>query len=529
MRTSHSSQKPKTPSHAKSLKCLARWASLAFGLLGVLAFAPETTRAVWQAQVDARVLADTASGATGNFLIVLQAQTATRTLVTPNTDRAQQGRIVFDALRANAATTQASVRAHLDALGAPYRVFYVANVIAASGNRAVVNALAARNDVLAIESDRAFRVPLEENLARTRNAPSGVEWGVSRIHAPALWNLGFTGQGIVYANADTGVQWDHPALRPHYRGWNGVSANHNLAWWDAIHSDVNGNHANACGFSLSAPCDDHGHGTHTTGTSIGDDGAGNQIGVAPGAQWIACRNMDEGWGTPSTYIECLEFFLAPWDLNRLNADPSRRPDVVGNSYVCPPVEGCAPLSLQTAVDNLRAAGVFMAISAGNEGSNCATVQNPPAIYDSAITVGATDAEDAIAGFSSRGPVAVDGSNRRKPDLVAPGVSVRSAYPGNGYTTLSGTSMAAPHVAGAVALLWSAFPTLRRNVNVTESILTQSAMPLVTAQTCGGDAANQFPNHVYGSGRLDVLAAYRRFAEIGLPPYNFHLPATQKSQ
>jgi serine protease AprX len=133
---------------------------------------------------------------------------------------------------------------------------------------------------------------------------------------------------------------------------------HNYNWWDAIHSDLSGNGSNPCGYSVAAPCDDHGHGTHTTGTGIGDDGAGNQIGVAPGARWIACRNMEEGWGSPSTYLECFDFFLAPWDLNQQNPDVNQRPDVVGNSYTCPPAEGCAANTLLAAMDNLRAAGIF---------------------------------------------------------------------------------------------------------------------------------------------------------------------------
>ena len=129
-------------------------------------------------------------------------------------------------------------------------------------------------------------------------APQGVEWNVQKIGAPAVWALGFTGQGLVYANADSGVTWDVPALQSHYRGWDGTAANHNYNWWDAVHSDVSGNGSTPCGFDSKVPCDDDTftsitHGTHTMGTAVGDDGAGNQIGVAPGAKWIGCRNQDE--------------------------------------------------------------------------------------------------------------------------------------------------------------------------------------------------------------------------------------------
>ncbi len=472
------------------------------------------------ARVDPRVLADTAEGATARFIVVLKAQPNVRALAAAEPNRAARGRIVYDALRRAVQATQPALRAQLDALGARYRAFTVVNAFVVEGDRAVVDALAARADVLAIEADRAFRV----NLPRAENAPTapnGIEWNISKINAPAVWALGYTGQGIVYANADTGVQWTHPALQARYRGWNGA-ANHNFNWWDAIHFDLNGNGTNPCGYSVAAPCDDHGHGTHTTGTGIGDDGAGNQIGVAPGARWIACRNMEEGWGSPSTYLECFDFFLAPWDLNRQNADPDKRPDVVGNSYACTPAEGCTANTLLAAMDNLRAAGVFMAVAAGNSGPSCATINEPPAIYDSAITVGATDSSDAIASFSSRGPVTVDGSNRRKPDVVAPGVGVRSSRPTNSYAYSSGTSMATPHVAGAVALLWSAFPGLRRNVDLSESVLAVTATRLPITQLCGDDGAGQYPNNVQGYGRIDVRAAYDYYARIALP-YVYYFP------
>ncbi len=259
------------------------------------------------------------------------------------------------------------------------------------------------------------------------------------------------------------------------------------------------------------------------GTGVGDDGTGNQIGVAPGAKWIGCRNMDAGTGRPSTYIECMQFFLAPTDLSGNNPDPNKRPDAVGNSYVCPTSELCTATSLLTAMDNLRAAGIFMAASAGNAGSACSTVSDPPALYDSAISVGATGFQsNNIASYSSRGRVTADGSGRAKPDLVAPGSSVRSSYPTNTYATLSGTSMASPHVAGAAALLWSAFPNLRGNVDHTEFILEQTALHLTTTQGCGGDTASQVPNNVYGYGRIDVLAAYN-YALAELPPTPTNTP------
>ncbi len=467
------------------------------------------------ARVDPRVLEDTTDGRIGHFLVILNRQADMESLDVHRLDRETQGRAIFDTLRQTAAATQPAVRAQLDRFGAKYRPYWIVNLIAVEGNRALVEALAARADVKAIESDRTFRVPLEKPEALAPAAPAGIEWNITKINAPTLWAMGYTGQNRVYANADTGVQWNHPALKSHYRGWNGTTADHNYNWWDAIHHDISGNETNPCGFNSLAPCDDHGHGTHTMGTGVGDDGAENQIGVAPGAKWIACRNMDEGVGRPSTYIECMQFFMAPTDLAGNNPDPDRRPDAVGNSYSCPPSELCSANSLQAAMNNLRAAGVFMSVSAGNAGPACSTISDPPGLEDPAITVGATTSSDSIASFSSRGPVTVDGSQRRKPDLVAPGVNVRSSYPQNSYKDSSGTSMASPHVAGAAVLLWSAFPQLRRDVDHTERILEQSALHLTTTQGCGGDTATQVPNNVFGYGRLDVLAAYN-YAQTTLP-------------
>jgi len=207
----------------------------------------------------------------------------------------------------------------------------------------------------------------------------------------------------------------------------------------------------------------------------------------------------------------MQFVLAPTDLNGNNPDPDRGADVVGNSYTCPPDEFCAPNSLHAMLENMRAAGVFMAVAAGNDGPNCSTIGDPPALDSAAVTIGVSDNSDLMADFSSRGPVLVDGSNRRKPDLVAPGVGVRSSVP-NGYGNLSGTSMAAPHAAGAVALLWCAFPYIRGNVEYTQSILQQTAVHLATGQTCGTN--NGIPNNVFGYGRIDLLAAYNA---VNRPP------------
>jgi subtilisin family serine protease len=326
---------------------------------------------------------------------------------------------------------------------------------------------------------------------------TGIEWNVQKVKAPDVWALGFHGEGLVVAGADTGVQWDHPALKNQYRGWNGQQANHDYNWHDATpdHSPT--------------PIDPHGHGTFTVSEMVGDDGHGNQVGVAPGAKWIACRNMDAaGNGTPAQYTECFQFLIAPYPISGGQGDPSKAPDSVNNSWTCPPSEGCSTFTLQSIVDAVRAAGIFNVMAASNYGPACSTIQEPPAIYASAIDVGALDSGNNIAGFSSRGPVVADGSNRTKPDLSAPGVNIRGAASGGGYTSgWSGTSMAAPHVAGGLALLWQAKPNLDGNIDATELKMEQTAQHLIDVQASGYCRGPSFlKDNTFGYGLLNLLRA-----------------------
>jgi uncharacterized repeat protein (TIGR01451 family) len=485
-----------------------------FGLAGLILLA-------WIATTHAAVPADptnvalqvweaTADGGEAEFLLILEEQAdLSGAAALPN--REARLRYVYDRLRETARHSQASLRTELDAASVTYRSFYIVNAMAAKGDRALIERLAARSDVARIAANPSVRQPLPESTpGELDRAPATVEWGVERVNADDVWSLGYTGTGIVVAGQDTGYDWDHPALINQYRGYNGVTATHDYNWHDAIHSG-----GSSCGADSPEPCDDHGHGTHTMGTMVGDDGGSNQIGVAPGARWIGCRNMNQGVGTPATYIECFEFFLAPYPVGGdpvTDGDPAEAPHVINNSWVCPPSEGCDDLAtielMQATVENVRAAGIVVVASAGNEGSNCNTVMYPPAIYDAAFSVGATDSNDNIAGFSSRGPVTVDSSNRRKPDVSAPGVGVRSSRRDGGYTSMQGTSMAGPHVAGTVALLWSAAPCLIGDVDGTEWIVAHTARPRTTTQTCGGDSPGDVPNNVYGWGIVDALAAVK---------------------
>ena len=475
------------------------------------------------------VLAATEDGAATSFLVVMaeQADVSRAASLPTKTDK---GAFVYETLRQTALRGQAKLRAELGRAGIPYRSFYVVNMLEVTGDRELVLKLAARSDVARIEanpqiSNLQFPISNLQSPIPDTQSPLTIEWNIQQVNAPAVWVMGYTGQGVVVAGQDTGYQWDHPALKPHYRGWNGVTAAHDYNWHDAIHTTA----FSPCPNDSPAPCDAHGHGTHTMGTMVGDDGAGNQVGMAPGAKWIGCRDMDnQGNGTPASYTECFEFFLAPYPYGGsaiTQGVPSLAPAVIGNSWSCPPSEGCDTQTLKMVVDNVRAAGIEVVAAAQNAGPSCSTIRDPIGIYDSAFTVGATDSSDTVAGFSSRGPVISDGSGRRKPDISAPGVSVRSTYPTNSWGYLSGTSMATPHVVGLFALIWSAAPELMGHLSATENIITSTAIHLTTAQGCGDDTPTSVPNNVYGWGRIDALAAIQT---LGLPVLQLAASASSSS-
>ncbi len=458
-----------------------------------------------QSKLSPWVIENTANGEEAEFLVVLGDQ-ADLSLAESFQTKEEKGRFVFATLRAKAETTQSPLLEWLKERGVEHRAFYIVNAIWVKGTRDIAMELASRSDVVRVEGNPQLRgitpIPNEvindESLTASQQA---VEPGVAYIHAPEIWAMGFTGQGIVIGGQDTGVRWDHTVLQNRYRGWDGSNANHDYNWHDSIHSG-----GGDCGSNSKAPCDDDNHGTHTLGSAVGSDGGSNQTGVAPGAKFIACRNMDRGNGTPATYLECFQFFLAPYPVNGApdQGDPSKAPDITTNSWGCPPSEGCSPNTLKVAVEAQRAAGIMTVVAAGNSGSSCSTVVDPPAFYDASYSVGAFSAATGnIASFSSRGPVSIDGSSRIKPDIAAPGVGVRSASRNGAYSILSGTSMATPHVAGAIALLWSAFPELRGQIEITENILNESAAR-VEVSDCNSSG---FPNNVFGFGRLDMKAAF----------------------
>lgn len=451
-------------------------------------------------KIDPWLLEKALDGEALEYLVVLSAQAHLEAL---RGMRSRRGKLTaaHESLREMAGATQKPLIKFLEEHDVEYRSFWIANALWVRSDADLMQQLAQRKDVRSIDANResAMQGPVSKQQAV---AAKTIEWNIALIGAPDVWALGFTGEGAVIGGQDTGYDWDHPALKNSYRGWNGGNANHNYNWHDSIHVN-NGQ----CNGDSASPCDDDSHGTHTMGTMVGDDGGANQTGVAPGAKWIGCRNMNMGAGTPASYMECFQWFLAPTDLNDQNPDVGKAPHVINNSWGCPGFEGCdAPDALLVTVRNTRAAGIVVVVSAGNSGSFCGTVFDPPAIYAESFSVGATTSADVIAGFSSRGPVTRDGSNRLKPDISAPGVGVRSSVPDVGYAVFQGTSMAGPHVVGLVALLISAEPSLAGNPDAIEAIIRDTAVPLTTTQDCGGVFGTEVPNNTFGYGRIDALAA-----------------------
>jgi subtilisin family serine protease len=490
-------------------------ASLVLAVAAVAAAVAHGDSSSWADKVDSSVLEAAALGQV-EFLVLLEEQ-ADLSGAAALATKEEKGRYVFERLTRVAGASQAPVVAELDRLGAKHQEFWIVNTIWATGGLDVVQAIAALPEV-----DHVYAVGkggLDRPVPGGTESASVVEAvgpSINHVGANQVWALGYTGQGVTVAGADTGVRWTHNVLKAKYRGWNAETqtATHDYNWFDGAHASV----PTDCPVNSPAPCDDHGHGSHTVGTIVGDDGLGNQVGMAPGAKWIACKNMTEGFGVVPTYLECMQWLLAPTKLDRSAPDPSKAPHVVNNSWGC--VEVCPPPILKAQVEASRAAGIVYVVSAGNEGSSCSTIAFPLAIYKPSFTVGATNAtNDLIASFSSRGPVLTDVGElpHMKPNISAPGVGIRSATrtSDSAFANMSGTSMAGPHVAGLVALIISAKPSLAGNVDRIEDIIEQTAVPR-SAGGCPVGAPATVPNNIYGWGRINALAAVQE-ATRNSPP------------
>jgi len=399
-------------------------------------------------------------------------------------DRLTRREAIVSRLQSVAHDSQRKVRAFLENARqehrvAAYKPLWIVNAIAVEAKKEVFWELAAHPDVAVILEDHLHYLPKGElrpwmpgDVAQL----DGVQWNVARVQADRVWEaLGVTGQGVVVANMDSGVDWQHPGLMTRYRGYVGKP-------W-AIHE---GNWYCATSEGYTYPGDGLGHGTHTMGIMVGQTG----IGVAPGAQWIAAKVFNnQGVAYDSWIHDGFQWILAPGGV------PSQAPDVVSNSWGN---EISTSEEFLPDVQALRAAGIFAVFAAGNDGPESGSVHSP-ASYRESFAVGATDNQDLIALFSGRG---LSPWGEVKPEVSAPGVGVLSTIPGGAVGVESGTSMAAPHVAGLIALMLEANPTLASEE--IESILTQAALPL-------GDG---HPNNTYGWGLVDAYAAVTRAGSFG---------------
>jgi subtilisin family serine protease len=459
----------------------------------------------------------------GNRLFVILKDQADVSAAATMTDYDARRTFVYATLVDHAEVTQADLRSLLDGLRLTYTPYYLVNGLEVRGGWGMRLLLSLHPAV-----DRVLPSPVLRPLPAgpppvlgAQPEAEGPTWNQEMVRAPEVWETyGVRGAGIVIGQSDSGVEWTHVELRDSYRGaQNGGAVQHDYHWLDPWFGD-------------REPTDDNGHGTHTLGLANG-----NRLGVAPEATWIGCKNLGRNLANPALYLDCMQFMLAPYPLDGdpfADGDPLRAAHVLNNSWGCPTdAEGCDLDAVRPAVEALRAAGIFVVVSAGNDGPACASLDTPPAIYDAAFSVGAVDANGRVALFSSMGPVEVDGSGRIKPDIVAPGSGVTAAYPGNAYYTGSGTSQAGPHVAGVVALLWSANPALIGDIDRTEEILRASAAPYrpeagapdMLAELEGrllslgkeGDCRQEVdthavPNAVSGYGVVDAFAAVQMALE-----------------
>jgi subtilisin family serine protease len=437
------------------------------------------------AKIDKAVTDDLTQSGTATFFAVLNSEANLSSVSSTGRAGSQRTADVFNAKVAHADRTQAGLRDLLTARGVQFTPFWIVNTIEVTGDAALANEIAARPEVKQILPNRTH--PLEQPTPAEQLAQvDSVEWNINQIRANKVWSdFGDRGEGVVVASIDTGVAYQHPALVGKYRGNKGDGTfDHNYNWFDP---------AQVCGSPSLAPCDNNNHGSHTMGTMVGDDGGANQIGVAPGAKWISAKGCESNSCSDTSLLAAGQWVIAPTDLNNQNPRPDLAPDIVNNSWG----GGGNDPWYQDTVNAWVAAGIFPAFSNGNSGALGCTSSGSPGDYAVSYSAGAYDINGVIASFSSRGP-GMGGIT--KPNIAAPGVSVRSSIP-SGYGSLSGTSMASPHVAGTVALLWSASATLAGDVNGTKALLNQTAVD-TNDTTCGGTPTN---NNVWGEGKLDAFA------------------------
>jgi len=456
-------------------------------ILGISSFPEiwgEAAHPGFPAVLDSSLVAELRSEGTDaplSVIVILRDQVDVRRIY--GRDRAERQRRVVQALRQMAEARQGRLREWLRHEQATGRVLdfsplWILNAIQVTARPDVILELAQAPEVVQIILDRTLPAPSSAEVSTF--STSTPEPNLERINAPAMWALGFRGQGVVVASMDTGVDGTHPDLRTQWRGGSN-------SWFDPY-----GEHP-------FEPVDFNGHGTWTMGVIVGRDTSGRAIGVAPEAQWIAVKIFnDSGVARISAIHLGFQWLLDP-DGDPATADA---PHIVNNSWTFG-APGC-DLTFEPDLQALVAAGITPVFAAGNFGPYPSTSASP-ANNPSAFAVGAVDNADGIYEGSSRGPTTCGtGTPRVFPDVVAPGVDVLTADLFGGYIRGTGTSLAAPHVSGALALLLNAAPEL--------TVEQQRIALMASAVDLGASGSD----NTYGFGRIDVLAAYQMVREGRLP-------------
>jgi len=404
---------------------------------------------------------------------------------TKATTHGQKANAVHQALTAHAARTQKATLEFLATKKSTVKSYWVNNMIWVAGaDHALIMALAARSEVSEILEDGI--VTLNDQVVDSGEFTSkqNMEWGVRTVRAPEAWAT-TAGANAIVGVIDTGARHTHTMINHSYMGNDATK----FAWFNPYRP------------ADATPNDLHGHGTHVTGTIAGNNG----IGVAHEAKWISCKGLnDQGSGTNANLIACFQFMACPHHHSGTSggSDCDQAPHLVSNSWG----SGGGNTAFNAAINTWHAVNIWPVFAAGNSGSGCQTIGSPADSVSGTISVGATSENEAIASFSSRGPVRQTEIN---PHVSAPGQNVRSAgiASDTAYTTMSGTSMACPHAAGVLALMKShksnqLYADAKRAL---ESSSSQSA-PVGSGQTCGGITDREWPNHTFGHGRIDAVAA-----------------------
>ena len=361
------------------------------------------------------------------------------------------------------------------------RPFWISNQIAITATGAYLSVLLHDRSIESIMLDRPISLiaPVGEPV-KMKSLTKGIENGVVASRAPELWAMGIDGTGTLVCDQDTGADGNHVAFADRWRGLEpGVTPGE--AWFDPVGSET-------------FPTDSGSHGTHTMGTILGDDGLGHQTGMAPGAKWIGAKTVDVPGGNILTDAVAAFQWMADPDGNPATVDDV--PDAANNSWGLP--YGTCDTTFNDAIDAAEAAGVVVIFAAGNEGPTAGSLRSPGNRIDSdlnAFSIGALKQDnETVASFSSRGPSDCDNATI-KPEVMAVGENVLSSFPNDEWGTLSGTSMATPHVTGAILLLRQAFPDA-----TPEEIKYGLYMSAHDLGAAGED-------NTYGRGVIDVVDAY----------------------